>query len=63
MTYYPQDDFKLIPILFFLCRNWSKSKRGLLALFAKNIPDIKAYKSAKDNSVASILYLLFVTYM
>ncbi|XP_026250261.2 24-hydroxycholesterol 7-alpha-hydroxylase isoform X4 [Urocitellus parryii] len=31
-------------------RNWSKSKRWLLALFEKSIPDIKAYRSAKDNS-------------
>ncbi|KAI4560710.1 hypothetical protein MJG53_017339 [Ovis ammon polii x Ovis aries] len=34
-----------------LLRNWSKSKKWLLALFEKNIPDIKTYKSAKDNSL------------
>uniref|UniRef100_A0A8D1R246 24-hydroxycholesterol 7-alpha-hydroxylase n=1 Tax=Sus scrofa TaxID=9823 RepID=A0A8D1R246_PIG len=33
-----------------LLRNWSKSKNWLLALFEKNIPDIKTYKSAKDHS-------------
>nr|XP_058932533.1 24-hydroxycholesterol 7-alpha-hydroxylase isoform X4 [Kogia breviceps] len=33
-----------------LLRNWSKSKKWLLALFEKNIPDIKTCKSAKDNS-------------
>ncbi|XP_059794549.1 24-hydroxycholesterol 7-alpha-hydroxylase isoform X3 [Balaenoptera ricei] len=33
-----------------LLRNWSKSKNWLLALFEKNIPDIKTCKSAKDNS-------------
>ncbi|XP_043305508.1 24-hydroxycholesterol 7-alpha-hydroxylase isoform X1 [Cervus canadensis] len=34
-----------------LFRNWSKSKKWLLELFEKNIPDIKTYKSAKDNSL------------
>ncbi|KAB0356365.1 hypothetical protein FD754_000521 [Muntiacus muntjak] len=34
-----------------LLRNWSKSKKWLLELFEKNIPDIKTYKSAKDNSL------------
>ncbi|XP_070312443.1 24-hydroxycholesterol 7-alpha-hydroxylase isoform X4 [Odocoileus virginianus] len=34
-----------------LLRNWSKSKKWLLELFKKNIPDIKTYKSAKDNSL------------
>nr|XP_020142694.1 24-hydroxycholesterol 7-alpha-hydroxylase isoform X2 [Microcebus murinus] len=34
-----------------LVRNWSKSKKWFLALFEKNIPDIKTYKSAKGNSM------------
>ncbi|XP_074253967.1 24-hydroxycholesterol 7-alpha-hydroxylase isoform X2 [Saimiri boliviensis] len=34
-----------------LLRNWSKSKKWLLALFEKNISDIKACTSAKDNSM------------
>ncbi|XP_050643440.1 24-hydroxycholesterol 7-alpha-hydroxylase isoform X2 [Macaca thibetana thibetana] len=34
-----------------LLRNWSKSKKWFLELFEKNIPDIKACKSAKDNSM------------
>uniref|UniRef100_A0A8C0ZLR8 24-hydroxycholesterol 7-alpha-hydroxylase n=1 Tax=Castor canadensis TaxID=51338 RepID=A0A8C0ZLR8_CASCN len=46
-----------------LVRNWSKSKRGLLALFAKNIPDIKAYKSAKDNSVTVMQAVLDILEM
>uniref|UniRef100_A0A8C0ZLZ4 24-hydroxycholesterol 7-alpha-hydroxylase n=1 Tax=Castor canadensis TaxID=51338 RepID=A0A8C0ZLZ4_CASCN len=46
-----------------LLRNWSKSKRGLLALFAKNIPDIKAYKSAKDNSVTVMQAVLDILEM
>ncbi|XP_045399632.1 24-hydroxycholesterol 7-alpha-hydroxylase [Lemur catta] len=35
----------------YLLRNWSKSKKWFLALFEKNIPDIKTYKSAKGNSM------------
>uniref|UniRef100_A0A2K6FK53 24-hydroxycholesterol 7-alpha-hydroxylase n=1 Tax=Propithecus coquereli TaxID=379532 RepID=A0A2K6FK53_PROCO len=35
----------------YLLRNWSKSKKWFLALFEKNIPDIKTYKSAKGNSL------------
>lgn len=42
----------------FLLRNWSKSKRWFLAFFEKNIPDIKAYKSEKDNSVTLMQALL-----
>ncbi|XP_001102611.3 24-hydroxycholesterol 7-alpha-hydroxylase isoform X1 [Macaca mulatta] len=34
-----------------LLRNWSKSKKWFLELFEKNIPDIRACKSAKDNSM------------
>lgn len=41
-------------------RNWSKSKRWLLAFFEKNIPDIKAYKSEKDNSITLMQALLDV---
>ncbi|XP_032959050.1 24-hydroxycholesterol 7-alpha-hydroxylase isoform X3 [Rhinolophus ferrumequinum] len=42
----------------FLLRNWSKSKSWLLAFFEKNIPDIKAYKSEKDNSMTLMQALL-----
>ncbi|XP_037586081.1 24-hydroxycholesterol 7-alpha-hydroxylase isoform X2 [Cebus imitator] len=35
-----------------LLRNWSKSKKWLLELLEKNIPNIKACTSAKDNSMA-----------
>ncbi|KAF6364284.1 cytochrome P450 family 39 subfamily A member 1 [Rhinolophus ferrumequinum] len=41
-----------------LVRNWSKSKSWLLAFFEKNIPDIKAYKSEKDNSMTLMQALL-----
>ncbi|XP_045699228.1 24-hydroxycholesterol 7-alpha-hydroxylase isoform X2 [Phyllostomus hastatus] len=41
-------------------RNWSKSKRWLLAFFEKNIPDIKIYKSEKDNSTTLMQALLDV---
>ncbi|XP_067608869.1 24-hydroxycholesterol 7-alpha-hydroxylase isoform X3 [Pseudorca crassidens] len=41
-----------------LLRNWSKSKKWLLALFEKNIPDIKTCKSAKDNSPTVMQALL-----
>ncbi|XP_054110034.1 24-hydroxycholesterol 7-alpha-hydroxylase isoform X2 [Callithrix jacchus] len=34
-----------------LLRNWSKSKKWLLELLEKSIPDIKACTSAKDNSM------------
>ncbi|XP_007934362.1 24-hydroxycholesterol 7-alpha-hydroxylase [Orycteropus afer afer] len=34
-----------------LLRNWSKSKKWLLALFEENIPDIKSYTAGKDNSM------------
>ncbi|XP_045657684.1 24-hydroxycholesterol 7-alpha-hydroxylase isoform X1 [Ursus americanus] len=41
-----------------LLRNWSKSKKWLLALFEKNIPDMKTYKSAKDNSMTLMQAML-----
>ncbi|XP_045429274.1 24-hydroxycholesterol 7-alpha-hydroxylase isoform X4 [Pipistrellus kuhlii] len=41
-----------------LLRNWSKSKRWFLAFFEKNIPDIKAKKSEKDNSMTLMQVLL-----
>ncbi|XP_066107997.1 24-hydroxycholesterol 7-alpha-hydroxylase isoform X2 [Saccopteryx bilineata] len=41
-----------------LVRDWSKSKRWLLAFFEKNIPDIKTYKSEKDNSMTLMQALL-----
>ncbi|KAF6113367.1 cytochrome P450 family 39 subfamily A member 1 [Phyllostomus discolor] len=41
-------------------RNWSKSKRWFLAFFEKNIPDIKTYKSEKDNSMTLMQALLDV---
>uniref|UniRef100_A0A8C9PCM1 Cytochrome P450 family 39 subfamily A member 1 n=1 Tax=Spermophilus dauricus TaxID=99837 RepID=A0A8C9PCM1_SPEDA len=44
-------------------RNWSKSKRWLLALFEKSIPDIKAYRSAKDNSVTLMQAVLEILEM
>ncbi|KAM4835053.1 24-hydroxycholesterol 7-alpha-hydroxylase [Thomomys bottae] len=34
-----------------LLRNWSKSKKWLLAIMEKNITHMKAYKSEKDSSV------------
>ncbi|XP_036910164.1 24-hydroxycholesterol 7-alpha-hydroxylase isoform X3 [Sturnira hondurensis] len=43
-----------------LLRNWSKSKRWLLAFFEKNIPAIKTYKSEKDNSMTLMQALLDV---
>uniref|UniRef100_A0ABI7YWM7 Cytochrome P450 family 39 subfamily A member 1 n=1 Tax=Felis catus TaxID=9685 RepID=A0ABI7YWM7_FELCA len=43
-----------------LLSHWSKSKKWLLALFEKNIPDIKTYRSAKDNSVVTFWTLGFV---
>ncbi|KAF6113371.1 cytochrome P450 family 39 subfamily A member 1 [Phyllostomus discolor] len=43
-----------------LVRNWSKSKRWFLAFFEKNIPDIKTYKSEKDNSMTLMQALLDV---
>ncbi|VTJ74886.1 Hypothetical predicted protein [Marmota monax] len=46
-----------------LLRNWSKSKRWLLALFEKSIPDIKAYRSAKDNSVTLMQAVLEILEM
>uniref|UniRef100_A0A8C5NXN5 Cytochrome P450, family 39, subfamily a, polypeptide 1 n=2 Tax=Jaculus jaculus TaxID=51337 RepID=A0A8C5NXN5_JACJA len=39
-------------------RNWSKSKRWLLALLETNIPEIKAHRSAKDNSATLMQALL-----
>nr|KAF6362719.1 cytochrome P450 family 39 subfamily A member 1 [Pipistrellus kuhlii] len=44
--------------LTILVRNWSKSKRWFLAFFEKNIPDIKAKKSEKDNSMTLMQVLL-----
>ncbi|XP_045860523.1 24-hydroxycholesterol 7-alpha-hydroxylase isoform X2 [Meles meles] len=41
-----------------LLRNWSKSKKWLLALFEKTIPDMKTYRSTKDNSVTLMQALL-----
>ncbi|XP_027953262.1 24-hydroxycholesterol 7-alpha-hydroxylase isoform X4 [Eumetopias jubatus] len=41
-----------------LVRNWSKSKKWLLALFEKTIPDMKTYRSAKDNSMTLIQAML-----
>ncbi|KAI5766797.1 CYP39A1 [Gulo gulo luscus] len=41
-----------------LLRNWSKSKKWLLALFEKTIPDMKTYKSAKDNSMTLMQAML-----
>lgn len=35
----------------YLLRNWSKSKEWFLALFKKNIPNLKTTKSTKDNSM------------
>nr|XP_055185757.1 24-hydroxycholesterol 7-alpha-hydroxylase isoform X1 [Nyctereutes procyonoides] len=46
-----------------LLRNWSKSKKWLLALFEKNIPDIKTYKSAKDNSMTLMQTMLDIVEM
>ncbi|KAM5167451.1 24-hydroxycholesterol 7-alpha-hydroxylase [Callospermophilus lateralis] len=46
-----------------LLRNWSKSKRWLLALFEKSIPDIKACRSAKDNSVTLMQAVLEILEM
>ncbi|XP_016866413.1 24-hydroxycholesterol 7-alpha-hydroxylase isoform X4 [Homo sapiens] len=43
-----------------LLRNWSKSKKWFLELFEKNIPDIKACKSAKDNSMVAFWTLAYV---
>ncbi|XP_058410194.1 24-hydroxycholesterol 7-alpha-hydroxylase [Diceros bicornis minor] len=37
-----------------LLRNWSKSKKWLLALLEKNMPEIKAYRSAKDNPMTFV---------
>lgn len=60
VTRYSKSTFKLIYThIFFSFRNWSKSKRWLLAFFEKNIPDIKTYKSEKDNSMVSIPQLFF----
>ncbi|XP_034846410.1 24-hydroxycholesterol 7-alpha-hydroxylase isoform X1 [Mirounga leonina] len=41
-----------------LLRNWSKSKKWLLALFEKTIPDMKTYRSAKDNSMTLMQSML-----
>ncbi|XP_019654990.1 24-hydroxycholesterol 7-alpha-hydroxylase isoform X5 [Ailuropoda melanoleuca] len=46
-----------------LLRNWSKSKKWLLALFEKNIPDMKTYKSAKDNSMTLMQAMLDIIEM
>ncbi|XP_047716163.1 24-hydroxycholesterol 7-alpha-hydroxylase isoform X3 [Prionailurus viverrinus] len=46
-----------------LLSHWSKSKKWLLALFEKNIPDIKTYRSAKDNSVTLMQTLLDIIEM
>ncbi|XP_030868473.1 24-hydroxycholesterol 7-alpha-hydroxylase isoform X4 [Gorilla gorilla gorilla] len=43
-----------------LLRNWSKSKKWFLELFEKSIPDIKACKSAKDNSMVAFWTLAYV---
>ncbi|XP_032196058.1 24-hydroxycholesterol 7-alpha-hydroxylase isoform X2 [Mustela erminea] len=41
-----------------LLRNWSKSKKWLLALFEKTIPDMKTYKSVKNNSTTLMQAML-----
>ncbi|XP_044108110.1 24-hydroxycholesterol 7-alpha-hydroxylase isoform X1 [Neovison vison] len=41
-----------------LLRNWSKSKKWLLALFEKTIPDMKTYKSVKNNSMTLMQTML-----
>ncbi|XP_022359669.1 24-hydroxycholesterol 7-alpha-hydroxylase isoform X1 [Enhydra lutris kenyoni] len=41
-----------------LLRNWSKSKKWLLALFEKTIPDMKTYKSVKNNSMTLMQAML-----
>ncbi|XP_039087137.1 24-hydroxycholesterol 7-alpha-hydroxylase [Hyaena hyaena] len=46
-----------------LLRHWSKSKKWLLALFEKNIPDIKTYRSAKDNSMTLMQTVLDIIEM
>lgn len=46
-----------------LLRNWSKSKKWLLTLFEKNISDIKAYKSAKGNSLTVMQAVLDIVEM
>ncbi|KAM9665721.1 LOW QUALITY PROTEIN: 24-hydroxycholesterol 7-alpha-hydroxylase [Trichechus inunguis] len=46
-----------------LLRNWSKSKKWLLALFEEKIPDIKTYKPTNDNSLTLIQAVLDVIKM
>ncbi|XP_029801293.1 24-hydroxycholesterol 7-alpha-hydroxylase [Suricata suricatta] len=46
-----------------LLRHWSKSKKWFLALFEKNIPYIKTYRSAKDNSNTLIQTVLDIIEM
>lgn len=46
-----------------LLRNWSKSKTWLLALLEKNMPDIKAYKSAKDHSMTVVQAMMNIIEM
>ncbi|XP_023575034.1 24-hydroxycholesterol 7-alpha-hydroxylase isoform X2 [Octodon degus] len=43
-----------------LLRNWSKSKRWLLALFEESIPDIKAYKPERADSMTLMQAVLDV---
>ncbi|XP_057350381.1 24-hydroxycholesterol 7-alpha-hydroxylase isoform X4 [Manis pentadactyla] len=47
----------------YLLRNWSKSKRWLLAFLEKNIPEIKTHKSTKDNSMTLMQALLDIIEM
>ncbi|XP_049749534.1 24-hydroxycholesterol 7-alpha-hydroxylase isoform X2 [Elephas maximus indicus] len=46
-----------------LLRNWSKSKKWLLALLEENIPDIKTYKPTKVNSMTVMQAVLDVIKM
>ncbi|XP_040839434.1 24-hydroxycholesterol 7-alpha-hydroxylase isoform X3 [Ochotona curzoniae] len=46
-----------------LVRNWSKSKKWFLTLLEKSIPDIKAYRSEKDNSLTVIQDVLDIVEM
>lgn len=46
-----------------LLRNWSKSKKWFLTLLEKSIPDIKAYRSEKDNSLTVIQDVLDIVEM
>ncbi|KAK2507552.1 hypothetical protein MC885_001657 [Smutsia gigantea] len=47
----------------YLLRNWSKSKKWLLAFLEKNMPEIKTHKSTKDNSMTFMQTLLDIIEM